>query len=316
MKRIIIYNMLAAFMLFAASCRKSDNPRIPTLERVPLPLVTLDAAGDQTISVVTAPAFKTTVIVDMFFKNDIPPQKMDLVVRKNGDNTNVKVLKAGITAYPTRIDITGAQLISLFGTILLNDAYDFGINITTQNGKLYEAFPVVGVGYGSGVAGEYSLDPALNGGNGAQVQVTIKAVCKFTASDFAGNFIVTKDQWADPNLGQGVNFGVGAIVPITVVDATHLSFKSPVNGTSVVVLTVNAITNNITYTGQPYGDYTVGPLIVDPTWPFGPITVENVGTNNFISPCSLTINLGIRFRVAAGSFSNGGAGYFLNFRKQ
>src|SRR5258705_1335194 len=147
-----IYSLLAIFVLFAASCRKDDNPRIPDLQRVPLPLVTFDPAGSasfSTVSPAASAAFSQHITVDVFWKNDIPPKAMDLVVRKNNNNGNVKVVQAGISTYPTIVAVTGAQIIALFGAITPGDNYDFGVNIITQNGAKYDAFPTIRVGYGS-----------------------------------------------------------------------------------------------------------------------------------------------------------------------
>ena len=49
MKKIIIYSILTATLLSA--CRKSDNPKIPTLTRVPVPSLLKEASGSETIIV-------------------------------------------------------------------------------------------------------------------------------------------------------------------------------------------------------------------------------------------------------------------------
>src|ERR1700741_2178140 len=114
MKRSIILSFVLA--LFFISCRKEDNPVLPALSRVPLPLITLDPTSDASISAQDADAFHGKFIVDLYFKNDVPPQKMNIVIIKNGDPSTVKTVQDGVTTYPTTVEITGAQIAALFGS--------------------------------------------------------------------------------------------------------------------------------------------------------------------------------------------------------
>src|SRR6185295_4098316 len=136
MKNSIILSFL--FTLFFVSCRKEDNAKLPDLERVPVPLITKDAAGDAVISGQDPASFAGKVIVDLFFATDTKPQKIDLVVIKNDDKTIIKTIKEGITAFPTTVEITGSQLETLFGEpIVAGDNFDIGADITTVSGKLF-----------------------------------------------------------------------------------------------------------------------------------------------------------------------------------
>src|SRR5215218_11376935 len=99
------YSIVYIFLLFVTviSCRKSDNPKLPDLIRVPTPLITKDTSGDGTISKDDPNSFRGKFIVDLFFKSDAPPQKMDIVIRKNGET--VKPFKEGLTTFPTSLEI-------------------------------------------------------------------------------------------------------------------------------------------------------------------------------------------------------------------
>jgi len=68
MKSSIIVCFLVALVF--SSCRKEDNPKLPDLIRVPLPLITVDPTGDASISAQNSAAFKGKVVVDLYFKND------------------------------------------------------------------------------------------------------------------------------------------------------------------------------------------------------------------------------------------------------
>ena len=310
MKKIIVYSILATFMLFAASCRKSDMPKIPEgLQRVPLPLVTFDPAGSKSFSTATPAAsasFSQHITVDVFWKNDVPPKSMDLVVRKIGNDTTVKVYQAGITTYPTTVAVTGTQIIALFGTIVKGDTYDFGVNIITQSGALFEAFPVVGVGYGTGVAGEYGGDLTLNGGKGAQVQVQFVALCPYDPTIYKGNFIVVNDGWQDTSPGD--------IIVLTQIDSTHFSFNyNPTNhpGTLVnsipIIVTVDPITNTPSIALQ-----TVGTAWTYDNAPPPPTAKTTPGANNSLFPCAKTVSLNMTWSEGTGSYS----GYVFSLKHQ
>ncbi|MGN6493662.1 MAG: hypothetical protein ACTHLE_16795 [Agriterribacter sp.] len=142
MNKVIFLNILAVALAFA-SCRKSDNPEIPELTRVPVPNLILKDGSDDQISPANPAGFNAEFDVDVFFKDDIPPQKFDVVVIKNGDKGSVKVLKSDITTFPTTVAVSGQQLIDFYGEIEDGDAFTVGGDVTTQNVTLLQAIPPV-----------------------------------------------------------------------------------------------------------------------------------------------------------------------------
>ncbi|MEO6315035.1 MAG: hypothetical protein ABIU63_18380 [Chitinophagaceae bacterium] len=175
MKQILIYSLLS--VVFFASCRKSDNSKLPDLSRVPVPLITKDASGSATIDGNDPNSFTGKVVVDLYFKDDTKPAKLDIVIIKNGDKSIVKSLQADVTSFPTTITITGLQLATLFGTpVALGDKFDVGADVTTLSGQKFEAFPLSGSGYGTGV----------NNMPGSSTSVTYSAVCPFDINSFVG----------------------------------------------------------------------------------------------------------------------------------
>ena len=213
-----IYYFFLAFALFAG-CTKKDGPLPVDVERVPEPQL-LRMAGARAIDATNLASFQGIFDVDLYFSSDVPPSKFDVVVRKNNDNSNVKVFKTDISTFPTTVTITESDFVALFGTAtVLGDSYDISVDVYTQSGKKYEAFPVVGAGYGSGIAQQ----------PGASTSVNYKAICQYHDDVYQGNFVVLQDDWAD--------FSPGEVVTITRIDASHFSFIDPyaVSPTPVIV---------------------------------------------------------------------------------
>src|ERR1700759_4455914 len=98
MKKLFTYSL--AVLLLIGACRKQDNPRLPVSAQVPAPLITIDPTGDAIISAQTPDAFAGKYIVGLYFPTGPKPAKFDIVVMKNGDPTNVKVLAPNITVFP------------------------------------------------------------------------------------------------------------------------------------------------------------------------------------------------------------------------
>ena len=152
MKKIILFSLMAATVL--VSCRKSDNPKIPDLTRVPVPKLAIVANSEVAIDVSKDPAlFKGRFNVGLLFPNDVAPQKFDMVIIKNGNRALVKTLKADIITLPATVEVTGAQLIALFGSpIVAGNFFDIGADITLPGGQKLEAFPLVGTQFAGGTA--------------------------------------------------------------------------------------------------------------------------------------------------------------------
>ncbi|SOD20045.1 hypothetical protein [Pedobacter xixiisoli] len=286
MKKIILSFFILVGMVSA--CRKSDNAKLPDLQAVPQPQLTRDASADMSISAQTPDAFNGKINVGLYFPDDIKPAKMDLVVIKNDNKANVKVVKTDITTYPTLVAITGAQLKALFGNtvIVLGDKFDFGVNITTADGKVYPAFTTTGISVGSGITALPNARPT----------VRYEAMCKFTATDYgaigvATNYVVVKDEWED--------YAPGDVVPIKVIDATHISFEYPLPiQNHPVIVEINPTTNETKVVKQEVGTYNMAT--------YGIFSVESVASaDNYVAPCELTLSVKLKWTAAAGTYSNG-----------
>ena len=267
--------------VFFNSCRKEDNPILPELIKVPTPLILKDASTDQVIDAVDPAAFSGTFTVDLFFDNDAPPEKMDIVVIKNGDKSVVKQVET-VTTYPTSITITGTQLETLFNeTIELGDYFDIGANIVL-NGRTYHAFPAVGVAHASGVAAQ----------PGASTFIRYGAVCAYDPEQYQGNFVVVDDEWGD--------YGAGDVVELIKIDDTKFSFTYPADNAKPIIVEVNPADNSVSVTKQVYGDGYGGA-----SWPYGPISVQSVpSVENFVAPCDGVVSVILSHTVGAGGFGS------------
>src|SRR6188768_394006 len=189
MKKIITYSFcLFSIAAFFTACEKDVNGKLPELTTFPLPLVVKSAGSDQVISAQDPNSFSGKYSVGLYFPNDAPPKKFDVVVIKNNDKTNVKVIKTDVTTFPTELTITGSQLAALFNApVVLGDKFDIGVDITTYTGAKFEAFPTVGEPYAAGVAAQ----------PGAITFVRYEAVCQYDPAAYQGPYEVVIDEWAD-----------------------------------------------------------------------------------------------------------------------
>lgn len=287
MKKILLFSLLTSITLLNA-CRKEDNAKLPGLVRVPLPLLTKDPAA-AVIVASDAANFTGKIIVDLYFKNDAPPQKYDLVVIKNGDRSNVKVVQENITSFPTTVTLTGPKLATLFGApISACDFFDFGVNMITKEGQNYEAFPITGTAYAAGIAAQ----------PGTSTTVRYATKVEFVAADYAGNFVVVDDEWAD--------YHAGDVIPITVINGNQISFKYAVDpGTSQpIIMTISPATLAISVARQLYGSYGGTPVYAESV----------TGNASVVSPCERSLSLRLRHTSASGTSDFGS--YTIKLRKQ
>jgi hypothetical protein len=288
MKKSFLYILLAVTVL--AGCDKNDGP-IPDdvkLARVPEPQIVKNG-GSAAIDVTNLSSFQGKFDVGLYFPNDVKPSKMDVVIRKN--NSTVKVFQTDVATFPTTFTITSAQLATLFGApVVLNDNYDIGADVYTQDGKKYEAFPATGVAYASGIASQ----------PGATTTTRYSAICQYNPDIYQGNFVVVEDEFADLNPGD--------VVVLTKIDATHFSYIYPsgVNPTPIIV-TVNPLTNAVTIAKQKFGTAFTWRLTYT-----NPNAETKSNALDVVSPCDKEWGAVVNYSVDQGSFG----GYYLKMRKQ
>jgi hypothetical protein len=291
MKNILRFNLIALLLVGFVACRKSDNPKLPDLDRVQMTVLTPDPSSDAFINPVNPASFHTKFAVELLYETDGAPKSADVVVMKNNNTANVKVVKANITTFPTTVEITGQQLIDLFGPITGGDQFDIGADVTQSSGKKILAFPETGTAYSSGlvqVVGSVKPNSVLT--------LQYLTPCAFNGDNYNGNFEVLQDEWDD--------YDPGDVIPVTKVSATQFSFKYAVDAGSAqpIIVTVDPSNNTASVAKQFYGNYGGTP-----------VHVQSVA-GSAVNPCDASATLKLKHTNPAGTTDYGT--YTIRFRKQ
>lgn len=291
MKRNILLTTLLASLLFIG-CSKDDGPLAKadgiSVEEVPFMRITKVAGFTADIIPSTIASYVGKIMIEKHYAYANPnlkdPDKVDLVIIKNGDRNNVKVLRAGITGpYPVEVTFTGPELVALFGSVVTCDAFQVGYDVYA-NGKKYEAYPpggAAGIG-GATAASQPGFSPFLN----------YNTKVEYVPSVYSGNFVVVSDEFGD--------FPVGSTVVITQVNATQFSFIQPaVTNPVPMVFTVDPVTLGVSL--QPR--QVIGSAFTWPPFYTGPrVAVAVNATTSFVTPCTKTLTLAMDYSVDLGSF--------------
>jgi hypothetical protein len=183
-------------MLFIA-CQKNNVAPVPDT-RFPLPSIIKDTTADVFISGKDPEDFLGKFVVDMYYGTEVIAQKVDVVVIRNGDKSNVKVIKSGVTSFPASIEVTGTQLTTLFDSIKLGDVFEIGADVTAKDGRQYTGFPITG--------DPYNADTATL--PGSSFSIAYSTNCAFDKNDFNGFYKVLTNTW-DYQVGDSVEVRPG-----------------------------------------------------------------------------------------------------------
>src|SRR4051794_25000436 len=99
MKHLIIVIFIVALI----GCAKDDGaiPDNVSIEDVPAVTTNLDSGGTAAnIGFANQGAFEGKIKVDLYLAGSTPPAKVDVVVRKNGLASKVKLCKVDVTPFP------------------------------------------------------------------------------------------------------------------------------------------------------------------------------------------------------------------------
>jgi hypothetical protein len=298
MKKNIINILLLTTILFVG-CKKNDTryPFSVDLVRIPYVNTTLDATGSAAIDLTNLASFNGKYSINLLYPNDIKPTKVDVVVRKNNNNSVIKVLQAGVTTFPSAYTVTAAQLSTAFGApIVLGDNYDIGTDIYVGD-KKYEAFPAAGgIAYGgTGQQNQPNFSPSIR----------YSAICAYDPNIYVGNFKAS-DGFGDAD---------GAIIVLTKINNTQFSFIYPsALNPNPIIVTVNPLNNTVTIPLTTIGTQW------SPAYGYpNTATYANPSVNSAtgtVAPCDKTVTLKIQWGTNAGALQFGGGPYTLLLTKQ
>ena len=281
-RKINIFAALTLSLIITfAGCKKDDGSirSSVVIKSVPVVSTKIESTGSQAIDLLNLAGFSGKFKVELYFPGATPPDKVDIVVRKNGSNTNVKVVKKDVTTLPFSFTVTSADIAAIFGVaVALGDTYDFAPDLYVGVNK-YEAFPVTGTGNGAGVIA-YPLYSDY---------ARFAAICAYDPAIYEGDFLVVSDAFGD--------FSPGEVVKFTKISNNSFSFIDPyVTSPLPIIVTINTLNNQATIAKQKIGNAFVWASYTNPN------VAVAASSTSVVAPCSKTITLAIAYTVDQGSF--------------
>jgi hypothetical protein len=281
-RKINIFAALTLGLMIAfAGCKKDDGGirSSVVIKSVPVVSTKIESTGSQAIDLLNLAGFSGKFKVELYFPGATPPDKVDIVVRKNGSNANVKVVKKDVTTLPYSLTVTSADIAAIFGAaVALGDTYDFAPDLYVGVSK-YEAFPVTGTGNGAGVI-SYPLYSDF---------ARFAAICAYDPAIYEGDFVVVSDAFGD--------FSPGEIVKFTKISNSSFSFIDPyVTSPLPIIVNINTLNNQATITKQKIGNAFVWASYTNPN------VAVAASSTSVVAPCSKTITLAIAYTVDQGGF--------------
>jgi hypothetical protein len=281
-RKINIFAALTLGLIIAfAGCKKDDGGirSSVVIKDVPVVSTSIESTGSQAIDLLNLAGFSGKFKVSLYFPGATPPDKVDIVVRKNGSNANVKVVKKDVTTLPYSLTVTSADITALFGVaVALGDTYDFAPDLYVGVNK-YEAFPTTGTGNGAGVI-SYPLYSDY---------ARFAAICAYDPAIYEGDFVVVSDAFGD--------FSPGEVVKFTKISNNSFSFIDPyVTSPLPIIVTINTLNNQATIAKQKIGNQFVWASYTNPN------VAVAASSTSVVAPCSKTITLAIAYTVDQGSF--------------
>jgi hypothetical protein len=281
-RKINIFAALTLGLMIAfAGCKKDDGGirSSVVIKSVPVVSTSIESTGSQAIDLLNLAGFSGKFKVSLYFPGATPPDKVDIVVRKNGSNANVKVVKKDVTTLPYSLTVTSADITALFGVaVALGDTYDFAPDLYVGVNK-YEAFPTTGTGNGAGVI-SYPLYSDY---------ARFAAICAYDPAIYEGDFVVVSDGFGD--------FSPGEVVKFTKISNNSFSFIDPyVTSPLPIIVTINTLNNQATIAKQKIGNQFVWASYTNPN------VAVAASSTSVVAPCSKTITLAIAYTVDQGSF--------------
>ena len=271
--------LMVAGISSLSSCRKDDNPKLPELTRVPVPLLELDPSSTLIIEDnAEKSTFTSSFDVKLYYPDDVKPQKYSVVVAKNGDYTDVKTYQADLTAFPSTIEVTTQKLAETFGMtmaqLIPGTFFEMRVSFTLQDGTVIPGFNPGGEAYGTDL------------GNlpGSNLTLKYQIVCALDLNTFLGTMTAEDAFW-------------GETYPVTVTLAGPGKLRVTdflgIPGNTFVI-DVNTTARTISVPKQVYAAQVVG----------YPYTNWAIAGNGEIDACNTEIVINGTFTVDQGGFGS------------
>ncbi|HBT93347.1 MAG TPA: hypothetical protein DEB23_03605 [Chitinophagaceae bacterium] len=282
-RKINIFAALTLGLMIAfAGCKKDDGGvrSSVVIKDVPVVSTSIESTGSQAIDLLNLAGFSGKFKVSLYFPGATPPDKVDIVVRKNGSNANVKVMKKDVTTLPYSLTVTSADIAALFGVaVALGDTYDFAPDLYVGVNK-FEAFPATGLGNGPGIIA-FPLYSDF---------ARFAAICAYDPAIYEGDFLVVSDGFGD--------FSPGEVVKFTKISNNSFSFINPyVTSPLPIIVSINTLNNQATIAKQKVGNAFTWQLAYT-----NPNMAVSASATSVVAPCSKTITLAIAYTVDQGGF--------------
>ena len=296
MKHIIKLTVLMAItlqMVFFSGCKKEYGPdkipNFPVMDGAPVPKFALDPAGDLVIQ--QPEEFKSKFTLDLYFPDDLKtaPQSADISVVMNNNYKDIRKFKTGITTFPVTIEITAAELATLFNIDLADivPGYKFELraDFTMKDGTVIPGFvtlPDKKNPVKSSSPNTASSD--VNNWSGSKTNIVYNAVCPLEIEDFVGAAAIE-----DPFFYEGKYAATVTQEGDNMLKLSGLN-EDPAS-TFLIKIDFKAFTA------------TVAKQVVAPSmFGYTNLAVEGSGT---VDACNKKITLDLKWTVDQGSFGNG-----------
>lgn len=196
------------------------------------------------------------------------------------DESNWKLVKeVAVTDSVFTLAVTGAELASALGIpvsdIQPGQQYTFYNQMVTVDGRVFDI---------SNTEDDIEGQPAFN----SVFNWTATVVCPYT-QNMTGQFTIAVDDW-DGNVGGDIEVVAGP-------GENEITLKTPfpfADDPKDVIVSIDPVTGFATVAKQVYGGY--------PGFP--DISVQSVGSNNFVFSCKETLDITLNHTSAAGNFGN------------
>jgi hypothetical protein len=273
--KILSFTLLSILVTIYYSCKKTETPAPVPDTRFPLPSIIKDTTSDQFISGKNPEDFHGKFVVSMYYETEVIAQRVDIVVIRNGNKSNVKVLKTGVTSFPTTIEITGTQLTTLFdSTIKLGDVFEIGADVLAKDGRSFVGFPSTGDPYG--VDTTTLTNPSFS--------IKYVADCVYDKTDYNGFYKLLTKTW-DYEVGDLVEVRPGAGDTLLITAWPHPDVGIYTRWPMKVI--VDPSSHEVSIPFQSVGEYAGGPShLID-------------GGDGTVSPCGDKITLSVIFWVGS-----------------